>query len=188
MFHEFRNLSYFFFINLSSIVNSFSKFSYFISFKCLEENLVVIGKKYLFGFSSSRCISTLIANYSRPHRRLCRNYLVPFVYFLQTSGHGTEPILLFSTLTIWRAYLKMSTFRPSLEKLCSGYATILHLMMRLQLWSTLSLPLLPCPLWPRVAVPGRVPSMGQISLFSHLPRIIISYLKPYSCSQIFCLK
>ena len=37
-----------------------------------------------------------------------------------------------------------------------------------RMWSTLSLPLLPGLLWPRVIVPVRVPSMGQIELFNHL--------------------
>ena len=33
------------------------------------------------------------------------------------------------------------------------------------MWSTLSLPSLPGPLWPRVVVPDRILSMGQIELF-----------------------
>ena len=32
------------------------------------------------------------------------------------------------------------------------------------MWSTLSLPLLPGPLWPRVVTPDRVLTMGQIEL------------------------
>ena len=34
----------------------------------------------------------------------------------------------------------------------------------LGMWDTLSLPLLPGPLWPGVVVPDRVLSMGQIEL------------------------
>ena len=33
------------------------------------------------------------------------------------------------------------------------------------MWSTLSLPLLPVPLWPGVVVPDRVLCTGQIKLF-----------------------
>ena len=32
------------------------------------------------------------------------------------------------------------------------------------MWSTLSLPLLPGPLWPKVVAPDRVLSMGQITV------------------------
>ena len=35
-------------------------------------------------------------------------------------------------------------------------------------WSTPSLPLIPRPPWPEMAVPFRSPSMGQIELFNHL--------------------
>ena len=34
----------------------------------------------------------------------------------------------------------------------------------------------------------RVTSMGQIELFNHLLRIIISYLKPYRCVQIVYIR
>ena len=46
-----------------------------------------------------------------------------------------------------------------------------QLMVRLKLmgmWSTLSLPLLPAPLWPGVVEPDRVLTIGQIELFGHL--------------------
>ena len=39
------------------------------------------------------------------------------------------------------------------------------------MWSTISLPLLPGPLWPIVEVPDRISSMGEVDLF-----------KNYSCS------
>ena len=38
--------------------------------------------------------------------------------------------------------------------------------------------LLSCPLWPRVVVPVRVPSVAQIELFNHF-----LYLKPLKCGQ-----
>ena len=57
-----------------------------------------------------------------------------------------------------------------------------------RMWSILSLPLLLCPLWPRVVVPIRIPSMRQVELFSLLfGIIIISYLKPYYCAWIICI-
>ena len=42
--------------------------------------------------------------------------------------------------------------------------------------NTLSLPLLPVPLWSQVVF-VRIPSMGLTGLFSHLLRIVISYMK-----------
>ena len=44
--------------------------------------------------------------------------------------------------------------------------------------NTPPLPLLQGPLWPKVVVHVRVPSIGQIYLFNHL-----LYLKPFSCVQ-----
>ena len=46
------------------------------------------------------------------------------------------------------------------------------------MWSTPSLSLLPDPLLPKVVVPGRVPSVGQVELFNHL-----LYLKPFNFAQ-----
>ena len=43
-----------------------------------------------------------------------------------------------------------------------------HIMVRLQSWSTFSLPSLPDLLWPGVVVPVTVISMGQIELFNHV--------------------
>ena len=54
---------------------------------------------------------------------------------------------------------------------CSGYGTKQSeaetpIMLELWgLWSTISLPSLPSPLWPGVVVPDRVLSLGQIELF-----------------------
>ena len=56
------------------------------------------------------------------------------------------------------------------------------------MWSTPSLPSLSVPLWTGVVVPVNVPFMGQIELLSNLVRIIISYLKSYSCVQIVCIR
>ena len=59
--------------------------------------------------------------------------------------------------------------------------TLSHLSGVLELcrmWSTSSLQLLPGPLWPRVVVPVRVTSIGQIELFNHS-----QYLKPFNCVQ-----
>ena len=47
-----------------------------------------------------------------------------------------------------------------------------------QMWSTHSLSLLRGPLWPRVVIPIRVLSMGQIELLNYL-----WYLKPLNCVQ-----
>ena len=53
------------------------------------------------------------------------------------------------------------------------------------MWCSSSLPSLPRPLWPEVAVHVRVPFMRQVELFNHLLKIImICYLKLYSCVQI----
>ena len=58
----------------------------------------------------------------------------------------------------------------------------------MELWgmgSTSLLLLLLGPLWPRLIVTVRVPSMSQIKLFNQLVSIFIrSYLKPYSSVQI----
>ena len=37
-----------------------------------------------------------------------------------------------------------------------------------EMWSALSLPLLPGPLWPRVVVCDSIPSLGQVELLDHL--------------------
>ena len=53
---------------------------------------------------------------------------------------------------------------------CSGYDTkqsdgdILVMLELWGMWSTLSLPSLPGPLWPRVVAPDRILSMSQIEL------------------------
>ena len=66
----------------------------------------------------------------------------------------------------------------------------LHLIVRIQSWSlgmlsNPSTPLFLGSLLPRVVVPVRVLSLGQIELFNHLLRIIIiGYLKLCSCMQI----
>ena len=67
----------------------------------------------------------------------------------------------------------------------------LHLIVRLlfwrsDVWRTPSLLLLLGSFWPSVVVLTRDPSMGQIELFNHLPKII-GYLKPYKCVQIILL-
>ena len=57
----------------------------------------------------------------------------------------------------------------------SVYNTKLHLVVRLQLWrmqSTLSLPLLLGPIWPRVVILVKVPSTGQIDLFENYSYLI----------------
>ena len=38
----------------------------------------------------------------------------------------------------------------------------------LEFWEMPSLRLLPCPFWPKVVVPVRVPSEHQIEIFNHL--------------------
>ena len=77
---------------------------------------------------------------------------------------------------ICRMYLCRG-IRPRPNK-CPGYDTKLHLMEKFgEMWSTPSLPLLPGPLWPRVAVPVRFLSMSQIELFNHL-----LYLKTFNCA------
>ena len=44
-----------------------------------------------------------------------------------------------------------------------------------EMWSDQSLPLLPCPLWPGVVVPVRIPSLDRMELFNHL-----LYLNPFN--------
>ena len=56
-----------------------------------------------------------------------------------------------------------------------GEAPVLELW---GMWSIPSLPLLSDSLWPRMILPVRVLSMGQIELFNHL-----LYLKPFNCGQ-----
>ena len=36
------------------------------------------------------------------------------------------------------------------------------------MWSTPSLPVTPCSLWPEKEIPVKIPSIGQIELFNHL--------------------
>ena len=50
--------------------------------------------------------------------------------------------------------------------------------------STPSLPLLRGLLWPGVVVRASTLSMGQIELFDHLLRVIMSEMESYSCVQI----
>ena len=40
----------------------------------------------------------------------------------------------------------------------------------------------------RLLVPARVPSITQIEQFNHLPSIIITYLKLYTCMEIIYIK
>ena len=44
------------------------------------------------------------------------------------------------------------------------------------MWSTLSLPSIPGPLWPRVVAPDKVLSMGQIELFELLEIELFDHL------------
>ena len=62
---------------------------------------------------------------------------------------------------------------------CPAYNTKLQpVLMLWGMWSAFSLPLLPDPLWFKVVVPVRVPSMGQLELFHHL-----LYLKSFNYVQ-----
>ena len=60
-------------------------------------------------------------------------------------------------------------------KLSDSEAPVLKLW---RMWSTPSLPLLLVQLWPRVVVPTRVPSMGQIEICNNFLN-----LKPFHCMQ-----
>ena len=63
------------------------------------------------------------------------------------------------------------------QKYFPGYDTKLYLMVKLQFWSneecevTPSLSLFPGPLWPRMVVPFRVSSMGQITIHIWLDHV-----------------
>ena len=62
---------------------------------------------------------------------------------------------------------------PFLANECFGYDTKLSdvetpVLDLWEMWSILSLLLLPGPLWPIVVVPVGVPSMDQIELFNYL--------------------
>ena len=78
---------------------------------------------------------------------------------------------------------KIKLFPPLENSGCPIYDTKLYLVVTLHFWSlecrlTLSLPLITGPLLPKVVVPVRVPSMGQIDLL----KIIIGqeFLKLYN--------
>ena len=64
---------------------------------------------------------------------------------------------------------------PGYDIKSDGEASVVELW---GMWSTPLMPLFPVPLWPRVVVPVRVLSMGQIELFNHL-----LYLKSFKCVQ-----
>ena len=69
---------------------------------------------------------------------------------------------------------------PPTHNRCLGYDTIPSKddgpVLELSETQSTSLLLLPGPLWPRVVVPVRVPSMSQIELFKTL-----LYLEPFNC-------
>ena len=81
------------------------------------------------------------------------------------------------TKSTWELALDLNTGKcPGYDfKPCDGEVSVLELS-RMQ--SFLSLPLLPSPLWSRVAVSVRVSSMCQIEISKHL-----LYLKPFNVVQ-----
>ena len=70
--------------------------------------------------------------------------------------------------------------RPSQEKGCPEYDIKLHPVLKLWgVWNTLSLPLLPGPLYPEVVIPVKVPFIGQVDLF-------VNYLYLIGIPDIIC--
>ena len=84
----------------------------------------------------------------------------------------------------WFFYVKLSYNKHP------DYDTKLHLVVKLIFWSSgecaiiLLLSLRPGPLWPRVVVPVRVPSVSQINLYTVIYKITLNYV----CVKILILQ
>ena len=124
-------------------------------------------------------------------------------FFFQVVANITTPSLLIYTTTIimdfsrhlpawhtaWSMELKLlrlkNTPTASLQVVTNVLEKTIYWICRWGfsreiwgMWSTPSLLLLPCPLWPGVVVPFQIPSMDQIELFNRLV-----YFEPFNCVQ-----
>ena len=133
--------------------------------KFVEKNVLISESdaKEIYGFNTfvlhGQFVIMLFSNYSM------NKYLIPFA----------------SGCKIRRRHLYAGVI-PNQNK-CPEYDTKLSNSEApvLELWrmgSTPSLPLLPSPLWPGVAVTVRVPSIAKIKRFNHS-----LYMKPFNCVQ-----
>ena len=96
--------------------------------------------------------------------------------------NNLQCLICHQTKPSWKYFFFISTCLGVLDMSLNCICEVLVLEIWV-MWSTPSLPLLS---WRGCTF--RVLSMGQIEIFNHLSRIIISNLEPYSCVKIVCIR